>query len=168
GRQRPHGPRPVLPLARQLPRAPDRPRACGDRVRVRYPRHRPAMALARGHTGAAAAARRGAGRARAADHRGGPRRESRARLWTVRRGDETWPPRLDAGMEDSGPRDRETPVQAPRPMTHEHRLPAGPPGRVFVGRKPELAELRAGLDRALAGRGSVVLVAGEPGSARAS
>jgi hypothetical protein len=41
-------------------------------------------------------------------------------------------------------------------MTHEHPLHAGPPGRVFVGRKPELAELRAGLDRALAGRGSVI------------
>jgi hypothetical protein len=37
------------------------------------------------------------------------------------------------------------------------------PGRVFVGRNPELGELRAGLDRAMAGRGSVLLVAGEPG-----
>src|SRR5262249_23135196 len=48
-------------------------------------------------------------------------------------------------------------------MTPEQPSPAEPPGRVFVGRKPELAELRAGLDRALAGRGSMVLVAGEPG-----
>jgi predicted ATPase len=37
------------------------------------------------------------------------------------------------------------------------------PGRVFVGRKPELGELRAGLDRAISGRGSVILLAGEPG-----
>src|SRR5215475_11231605 len=48
-------------------------------------------------------------------------------------------------------------------MTPEQPSPAEPAGRVFVGRKPELAELRAGLDRAIAGRGSVVLVAGEPG-----
>src|SRR5262249_38560365 len=157
------GPRPVLPLARQHPRAPECPRARGDRVRVRYARHRPALALARGHAGAAASARRGAGRARAADHRGGSRRESRARRRTIRCGDETRPPPLDAGMEDPGPRHRETSVQGPRPMTYEHALPAGPPGRVFVGRKSELAELRARLDRVLAGRGSVVLVAGEPG-----
>jgi tetratricopeptide (TPR) repeat protein len=35
--------------------------------------------------------------------------------------------------------------------------------RVFVGRKPELVALRSALDRSLAGRGAVVLVAGEPG-----
>src|SRR5262245_24762383 len=48
-------------------------------------------------------------------------------------------------------------------MSPERPSPAEPPGRVFVGRKPELGELRARLDRALAARGSVVLVAGEPG-----
>ena len=36
-------------------------------------------------------------------------------------------------------------------------------GRVFVGRQTELAALRTALDRALAGRGAVCLVAGEPG-----
>ena len=37
-------------------------------------------------------------------------------------------------------------------MTPEPPSLAEPPGRVFVGRKPELSVLRAGLDRALAGR----------------
>jgi len=37
-------------------------------------------------------------------------------------------------------------------MTPEQPPPAEPAGRVFVGRKPELCELRAGLERALAGR----------------
>src|SRR5215468_9024117 len=53
-------------------------------------------------------------------------------------------------------------------MTPEQPSPAEPPGRVFVGRKPELGALHAGLDRAMAGHGGVFLVAGEPGSARAS
>src|SRR5262249_13794522 len=57
----------------------------------------------------------------------------------------------------------EASVQGPGPVRSDHGFPAGPPGRVSVGRKSELAELRAGLDSALAGRGSVVLVAGEPG-----
>src|SRR5215470_5506792 len=35
--------------------------------------------------------------------------------------------------------------------------------RVFVGREEELALLRAALERAMAGRGTVVLVSGEPG-----
>src|SRR5215470_8675449 len=48
-------------------------------------------------------------------------------------------------------------------MTPEQPSPADPAGRVFVGRKPELGALRAGLDRAIAGRGGVFLVAGEPG-----
>src|SRR5215813_14916787 len=48
-------------------------------------------------------------------------------------------------------------------MTPEQPSPAEPPGRIFVGRKPELGELRAGFDRAIAGRGGVFLVAGEPG-----
>ena len=38
---------------------------------------------------------------------------------------------------------------------------------VFVGREPELAELRAGLDEAIAGRGRLFLLVGEPGTARA-
>jgi len=45
----------------------------------------------------------------------------------------------------------------------ETPLPRLEPGRVFVGRKPELAELRAALERVMLGRGSMVLVAGEPG-----
>src|SRR5262245_65819056 len=48
-------------------------------------------------------------------------------------------------------------------MTPEHPSLAEPSGRVFVGRKSELGELRAGLDRAISGRGGVFLVAGEPG-----
>jgi tetratricopeptide (TPR) repeat protein len=48
-------------------------------------------------------------------------------------------------------------------MTREQSSPAEPAGRVFVGRKPELGSLRAGLDRAMAGHGGVSLVAGEPG-----
>src|SRR5215467_14873493 len=49
-------------------------------------------------------------------------------------------------------------------MTDEHPSPSTDlPGRTFVGRKPELAALRAGLDRAIRGRGGVFLVAGEPG-----
>jgi predicted ATPase len=48
-------------------------------------------------------------------------------------------------------------------MTGTNEVPGGDTSRVFVGRKPELAELRAALDRATSGRGGVVLVAGEPG-----
>ena len=48
-------------------------------------------------------------------------------------------------------------------MTRAHASAAEVSGRTFVGRKPELGELRAGLDRAIAGRGGVFLVAGEPG-----
>src|SRR6266436_10358109 len=33
----------------------------------------------------------------------------------------------------------------------------------FIGREPELAELRAGLDDAIAGRGRLFLISGEPG-----
>jgi DNA-binding SARP family transcriptional activator/tetratricopeptide (TPR) repeat protein len=53
------------------------------------------------------------------------------------------------------------------------QLVAGPPhaaapgaasaGGAFVGRERELSELAAGLDDALAGRGSLILLAGEPG-----
>src|SRR5262245_39755684 len=49
------------------------------------------------------------------------------------------------------------------PHGYEHPSASAPPGRVFVGRTAELGELRTGLDRAIAGRGGVVLVAGEPG-----
>jgi tetratricopeptide (TPR) repeat protein len=38
-----------------------------------------------------------------------------------------------------------------------------PPARVFVGRAEELALVRAALERAIAGRGAVFLVSGEPG-----
>ena len=48
-------------------------------------------------------------------------------------------------------------------MTDEHPLPAEPRGRVLVGRKAELGELRAGLEHAISGRGGVFLLAGEPG-----
>ena len=48
-------------------------------------------------------------------------------------------------------------------MTHEHPSPSESPGRTFVGRKPELAELTTALDHALAGRGRLVLLVGEPG-----
>ena len=50
-------------------------------------------------------------------------------------------------------------------MTHgSDPEPSRPlPESVFVGRGAELTTLRAGLDRAIAGRGCVVLVAGEPG-----
>src|SRR5262252_3715051 len=48
-------------------------------------------------------------------------------------------------------------------MVHGHPSPAEPPGRTFVGRQAKLGELRAALDRAIAGRGGVFLVAGEPG-----
>jgi tetratricopeptide (TPR) repeat protein len=41
--------------------------------------------------------------------------------------------------------------------------PTPAPGPAFVGRARELAELRAGLDDAIAGRGRLVLLAGEPG-----
>jgi tetratricopeptide (TPR) repeat protein len=45
----------------------------------------------------------------------------------------------------------------------EHPPPSQTSGRVFVGRQTELAALQSGLARALAGRGGVCLVAGEPG-----
>src|SRR6266545_4043839 len=40
---------------------------------------------------------------------------------------------------------------------------ADAPRGIFVGREPELEELRAGLDAAVAGRGRLFLLAGEPG-----
>jgi predicted ATPase len=45
----------------------------------------------------------------------------------------------------------------------ENPPPSQTSGRVFVGRQTELAALRAGLERAMTGRGGVCLVAGEPG-----
>jgi hypothetical protein len=50
-------------------------------------------------------------------------------------------------------------AQAPEPCPHAPSVK----GRVFVGRGRELAELRARLEDALAGRGQLVLLAGEPG-----
>ena len=41
--------------------------------------------------------------------------------------------------------------------------PAVPGGGGFVGRQREMARLRAALDEALAGRGRLVMLAGEPG-----
>lgn len=38
-----------------------------------------------------------------------------------------------------------------------------PPPSTFVGRESELAQLRAGLDEALAGHGRLFLISGEPG-----
>jgi len=48
-------------------------------------------------------------------------------------------------------------------MTHKHPSLAEAPGRVFVGRKVELAELTAVLEHGLGGRGRLVLLVGEPG-----
>ncbi len=49
------------------------------------------------------------------------------------------------------------------PTSHDAEPSRHVPERVFVGRGPELATLRAGLERAIAGRGGVLLMAGEPG-----
>src|SRR5262249_7674159 len=46
---------------------------------------------------------------------------------------------------------------------HEHPSASAPPGRVFVGRKSEIADLTAALEHALGGRGRLVLLVGEPG-----
>ena len=48
-------------------------------------------------------------------------------------------------------------------QAHEHPSASTPPGRVFVGRKVELAELTAALEHALGGRRRLVLLVGEPG-----
>jgi AAA ATPase domain len=50
-----------------------------------------------------------------------------------------------------------------RPVTYGVEQEAPRPGGVFVGRQRELSELDAGLDEAEAGRGSLFLLAGEPG-----
>jgi predicted ATPase len=51
-----------------------------------------------------------------------------------------------------------------RRMGEETRSTAGrASGRLFVGRERELAELRAGFEEALAGRGRLYLITGEPG-----
>jgi len=56
--------------------------------------------------------------------------------------------RQDPGLEPAEPR-------APEARADERRA--------FVGREPELAQLRAGLDEAFAGRGCLFLLQGEPG-----
>ena len=40
---------------------------------------------------------------------------------------------------------------------------SGTTGRIFVGREREMAELKAAMDAVMAGRGRVVMLAGEPG-----
>jgi eukaryotic-like serine/threonine-protein kinase len=47
--------------------------------------------------------------------------------------------------------------------SENHHLPTADTGRVFVGRKPELVALGSALERAISGKGGIVLVAGEPG-----
>jgi AAA ATPase domain len=42
------------------------------------------------------------------------------------------------------------------------------PSRVFIGREPEIAELRAGVDAALSGLGRLFLISGEPGIGKTS
>jgi len=46
---------------------------------------------------------------------------------------------------------------------HEPLSASAPPGRGFVGRKSELAELTGALEHSLGGRGRLVLLVGEPG-----
>src|SRR5713101_929960 len=48
-------------------------------------------------------------------------------------------------------------------MSSTESLKHRPSRTAFVGRERELAELRAGLDDAIAGRGRLFLIAGEPG-----
>ena len=49
-------------------------------------------------------------------------------------------------------------------MVESH--PTRDSGRIFVGRQRELAELTAALEDALSGQGRLVMLVGEPGSAR--
>jgi DNA-binding SARP family transcriptional activator len=49
---------------------------------------------------------------------------------------------------------------------HEARATTSEPRSAFVGREAELDELRAGLEAAVAGRGRLVLVSGEPGAGK--
>lgn len=62
------------------------------------------------------------------------------------------PSRRERGA--STPEDRAPARQAQRP---------GPAGAAFVGREEEMGELLAGLEEALAGRGRLFLISGEPG-----
>jgi tetratricopeptide (TPR) repeat protein len=66
---------------------------------------------------------------------------------------------LDAMLASAGKRPETTPA---REGTSLDRLASG----VFVGRGYELAQLREGLEKALAGRGRLYLVSGEPGSGK--
>ncbi len=58
---------------------------------------------------------------------------------------------------------RDAPAQPPEPPTGEENPLEGLAGRVFVGREAELEQLRGAADETLAGRGRLVLIAGEPG-----
>src|SRR5690242_1450380 len=49
------------------------------------------------------------------------------------------------------------------PNSHEHVAASRLARGVFVGRERELDALRGGLERSVAGRGSVFMVVGEPG-----
>ena len=57
---------------------------------------------------------------------------------------------------------RDAPVEPAEDESEENPL-EGLAGRVFVGREPELAQLRAAADETLAGKGRLVMIAGEPG-----
>ena len=59
-------------------------------------------------------------------------------------------------------------MMMPRPLNEQLTVAGGRPpdrlpGNVFVGRSEEMAQLRAGLDSAVRGRGRTFLISGEPG-----
>ncbi|TDI23266.1 MAG: serine/threonine-protein kinase PknK, partial [Acidobacteria bacterium] len=58
---------------------------------------------------------------------------------------------------------QETSGQTPVPRSVETSEPSGPTRTPYVGRETERAELRRLLEQAKAGRGSLVLIGGEPG-----
>ena len=58
---------------------------------------------------------------------------------------------------------QETSGQTPVPRSVETGEPSGPTRTPYVGRETERAELRRLLEQAMAGRGSLVLIGGEPG-----
>ena len=64
---------------------------------------------------------------------------------------------------DLGQVTQETSGQTPLPQPVDTGEPSGPRRTPYVGRESERAELRRLLDEAVAGRGSLVLIGGEPG-----